>query len=296
MAGAYGRKRGSVVIGSGTTLERTTVSTGDVTDVELEVLSGVTAGTSAASKAVVLSATSKIDSVDMTAWKVGGTAVTSTAVELNYLDLTTLGTGEASKAVVLDGSSDYTYPAAATIVFPSGATSEFSAGATLNVAGTFQIGGSSVDATANEIDLLDASAEDVYSEGLGLMRIAKADYNFAADGGAQSTIDLATTIPANTIIIGGYVDVQKTCISNGADGGSGAIQVQGAGDIVATETIANANQWDIGRRDIIPNGTGTSAVKVTSAVTIKLVIATQTWTAGEFSVVLFYLPARVDNA
>ena len=39
-------------------------------------------------------------------WKVGGTAVTSTAVELNYNDVTTLGTSQASKAVTADANGD----------------------------------------------------------------------------------------------------------------------------------------------------------------------------------------------
>jgi hypothetical protein len=39
-------------------------------------------------------------------WKVGGTAVTSTAVELNYNDVTTLGTSQASKTVTADANGD----------------------------------------------------------------------------------------------------------------------------------------------------------------------------------------------
>lgn len=39
-------------------------------------------------------------------WKVGGTAVTSTAVELNYNDVTTLGTSQASKTVTADSNGD----------------------------------------------------------------------------------------------------------------------------------------------------------------------------------------------
>jgi hypothetical protein len=39
-------------------------------------------------------------------WKVGGTAVTSTAAELNYNDITTLGTSQASKVVTADASGD----------------------------------------------------------------------------------------------------------------------------------------------------------------------------------------------
>ena len=84
---------------------------------ELGVLNGVTPGTSATSKAVVLGGTGKIDTIDMTAWKIGGVAVTPTAAELNVLaaagiDATEIGflngvaagTSGANKAVVLGGT------------------------------------------------------------------------------------------------------------------------------------------------------------------------------------------------
>ena len=83
---------------------------------------------------------------------------TATATELNYLDITTLGTGAASKAVVLDASGDYTYPATGTIVYPSSATLTLQSGSTFNVAGTFQIGGTAVTATAAEINARNAAA------------------------------------------------------------------------------------------------------------------------------------------
>lgn len=58
------------------------------TPAELNTLAGVTAGTSAASKAVVLDATSKIDALDITSPKIGGVAVTATATEINRYSLT----------------------------------------------------------------------------------------------------------------------------------------------------------------------------------------------------------------
>lgn len=77
---------------------------------------------------------------------------TATSTEINYLDITTLGTGAASKAVVLDASGDYTYPATGTIIYPSSATLTLQSGSTFNAAGTFQIGGTTVSASAAEIN------------------------------------------------------------------------------------------------------------------------------------------------
>lgn len=58
---------------------------------ELDTLAGVTPGTSAASKAVVLDGNSKINALDITALSLGGVAVTADAAEVNKLD----GTGAA---------------------------------------------------------------------------------------------------------------------------------------------------------------------------------------------------------
>jgi len=74
-----------------------------VTLSELEYLGSVTAGTSAASKAVVLSAASKIDTIDITSLKINGTTVSATATQLDYT-VVTPGTRTINKAVVVDGS------------------------------------------------------------------------------------------------------------------------------------------------------------------------------------------------
>ncbi|PKN20894.1 MAG: hypothetical protein CVU71_03695 [Deltaproteobacteria bacterium HGW-Deltaproteobacteria-6] len=62
------------------------------TAAQFNFLSGVTAGTSAASKAVVLGSDSKINAIDITALTLNGTAVTSTAAEINKL--ASIGAGD----------------------------------------------------------------------------------------------------------------------------------------------------------------------------------------------------------
>jgi hypothetical protein len=54
-----------------------------MTQPELEFLDAVIAGTSAASKGIVLDASSKIDAIDITTLTIGGTAVSATAAEIN---------------------------------------------------------------------------------------------------------------------------------------------------------------------------------------------------------------------
>lgn len=85
---------------------------------ELGYLDGASAGTATASKAVVLDASSKIDTLDITTPVFNGSALLATSTELNvlagagldatelgYLDGTSAGTATASKAVVLDATS-----------------------------------------------------------------------------------------------------------------------------------------------------------------------------------------------
>lgn len=71
---------------------------------ELGFVDGVVAGTAAVGKAVVLTTGKVIDTIDITAPKIGGVAVSSTAAEINTLAAVTAGTAAASKAAVLDAS------------------------------------------------------------------------------------------------------------------------------------------------------------------------------------------------
>lgn len=78
--------------------------------------------------------------------------LTATVAELNYNDLTTLGTGAASKSVVLDASGNYSFPATGTLTAPSGYAITAASGSTVNLAGTVQIGGTTMSSSAAEID------------------------------------------------------------------------------------------------------------------------------------------------
>lgn len=125
-------------------------------------------------------------------------------------------------------------------------------------------------------------------EGTARLKTVQAEYDFAVDGGAAGTITLRSVdgqgneIPTGAIITGGYIDVETSCASAT---GTMALQAEAAGDIVAT---AGQASWTAGRKDVIPDSTGSTAVKTTAARNLKLVIATAPFTAGKFRVVLFY--------
>ncbi len=66
------------------TAGKLTVAASEVADAS-SYLGGITPGTSAASKAVVLDSSSKIDALDITALKLNGTSVSATAAQINTL-------------------------------------------------------------------------------------------------------------------------------------------------------------------------------------------------------------------
>lgn len=121
--------------------------------------------------------------------------------------------------------------------------------------------------------------------------VVRGKYDFAVDGGAQSTIALTTgtPIPSGAVVVGGYIDITTQCTGGGA---SGAVQVEGAGDIVATTGIAS---WTAGRKNVLPafttgSITAGTQVKTTADRNISLVISGAAFTAGVFHVVLFVVP------
>jgi len=113
----------------------------ELSEAELLMLDGVTAGTTAAGKVVTTAAvTNKVAALDITDLKVGGTSVTSTAAQLNRAAVTTAGVAEASKVAVL------------------GATKNID---TLDVA-ALKIGGVAVASTAAQLDAAVAGTPLIY--------------------------------------------------------------------------------------------------------------------------------------
>lgn len=121
-------------------------------------------------------------------------------------------------------------------------------------------------------------------EGTTVLKTVVAEYDFAVDGGAVSTITLRgdNSIPAGAVITGGFIDITTSCASAT---GTIAVQAEAAGDILATSLEAALTA---GRKSVIPAGTGATSVKTTAARNIKIVIATAAFTAGKFTVTLFY--------
>ena len=102
-----------------------------------EVFNSITPGTVLASKAVITDAANKVNTLDITAPKFGGTAITSSAAELNLIDNSVAGTAVASKALVLGADKNVDVLAIADLKLGAGAGTSVTATAVqLNEAGS----------------------------------------------------------------------------------------------------------------------------------------------------------------
>ena len=162
---------------------------------------------------------------------------------------------------------------------------------TVDFTGGLEIGGVAVTSSAAELNLVDGVAAPA-ADGLGLLRVARATYDFAEHGGAIGAISLGVTIPDDAIVCGGFIDVKTTCTTAAADAGTMAIHVQSANDIVSAVAVSDGgNPWDAGLHAIVPkaNTPESTGIKLTAARAITATIATQAFTAGKFVVFLYYL-------
>src|SRR3712207_2991074 len=111
------------------------------------------------------------------------------------------------------------------------------------------------------------------------LKTAVGEYDFAADGGAVSTITLrgASTysigneIPIGAIIESGFLEVDTALTSGGA--ATVAVTAESAGDLVAAAAVSGAPWSTTGRKSIIPVATGATSVKTTAARAITITIA-----------------------
>ena len=121
------------------------------------------------------------------------------------------------------------------------------------------------------------------------VRILKAKYDFAVQGGAQVTGNLVgengkpVIVPKGAVIVNCLIDVLTT----GAAGGTGTMSLtaQGAGDLKGTTAAASYT----GRVACVPVGTAATAIKMTADRTLTYTIATANWTQGKFWVYIYYI-------
>lgn len=101
---------------------------------------------------------------------------------------------------------------------------------------------------------------------------------------------LGVTLPDNALVIGGGVEVITGLADGVDDSATVALQINGANDLVtATAISADGSIWDAGNHDIVPDSTGSTAVKLTAARELLAVIADDEIPTGRFRVWLSYI-------
>lgn len=126
-------------------------------------------------------------------------------------------------------------------------------------------------------------------EGTSRLKTWIGHFDFAVDGGAVSTITIRSNdgpIPTGAVVEGGYLDVLTALDSGGS--ATAALQVQAANDTINAAAFGGAPWSTTGRKDIIPDFTGSSMLKTTADRSPAVVIATAALTAGKFDLVLHY--------
>ena len=233
----------------------------NITEAELEQIDGVTAGTVAASKAVVVDSNKDIGSfrnitltgeldagsldisgdadidgtLETDALSINGTTVTSTATELNLLDGITAGTVSASKAVIVDSNKD------------------ISGFRNLSITGDLTVAGDDITMGTNTAgNILVADGTNFNSVAVGglseISSVAADDVLLAVDtsGGGLKKITRSTLV-AGLATSSGIANVAEDSTP----------QLGGDLDLNGNDIVTTSNAT----LDLAPNGTGTVVVR-----------------------------------
>lgn len=128
--------------------------------------------------------------------------------------------------------------------------------------------------------------------GLGVLRVARYLFDTAVVAnraiGAHGT---GITLPANAIVVGGFVDVNTAFTSDATNAGTIAISLQAANDIIAAAAVSGAPYSTIGRKAIVPkaNTPESTSVKTSATKEITCTVAVEALLTGKLTGYLYYV-------
>jgi len=235
----------------------------------VEVYNGITPGTVIASKAVITDANNKVNTLDITAPKIGGVALTATSAEINNLDGLTRG------SIIVGGVAN--------------ATGKLDA----KTSGQILVG----DGT-DLVSVVVGGDATLASDGTLALAVPKLSYinkicaiaDFTDDGGTSGHIDFtASSLPAGAVVVGWKAVVSgefkgdvSAVIQIGVAGTLGKFSASVAQSVFATGTVGSGAPMDT-----CFNATAsTPRITVTSANDFALVVADGT---GAMNVYLYYM-------
>lgn len=136
-----------------------------------------------------------------------GDGITSSSAELNYNDITTLGTLAASKAWTSDASLDTIMPTGGLLTVQSGGAITASSGSTVNLAGTFQIGGVSMTSSAAELNYNDITtlgtlaASKAWTSDASLDTIMPTGGKLTVQSGGEVVLPTGSVLTVDTVAV-----------------------------------------------------------------------------------------------
>ena len=149
--------------------------------------------------------------------------------------------------------------------------------------GSLKLNGTAVTASAAELNLLDAdNTEPADGTWAAVTRWAKAEYDFAVDGGDVGDISLGVTIPDNAIIVGGFIEGITSVTSGGS--ATVAVKLQSAADVAGATGKATLT----GTAVVPCSAVLSTPFKLTAQRTVTITVATAAITAGKFNVWIEY--------
>ncbi len=150
--------------------------------------------------------------------------------------------------------------------------------------------GSAADLTAGTLPESALALSSAF--GLGVLRTARAKYDFSVDGGAVGLITPAinATIPANAVILGGILNPTTALTSGGsATIAAGTSAGSSASSLKAATAVASYSANAL--LPTVPVFTAASAVKLSAAGQLTLTVATAALTAGVLEITVVYFVA-----
>lgn len=131
------------------------------------------------------------------------------------------------------------------------------------------------------------------TDGLSARGILRVTFD-AGDVANQAQGDHVTAVglPDNSVVVGGFFDVNTVFHSDGADAGTIEVTLNAAGDLVTAAAVGGAPFSTIGRKAIKPkaNTPESTSIKTTGGVTaVTFTVAGQDLTAGKLTLFLDYV-------
>jgi hypothetical protein len=121
----------------------------------------------------------------------------------------------------------------------------------------------------------------------GRVKVARARFDFAVDGGAVGDITLrGDSLPAGAIVLNAYTDVTTAPTSGGS--ATVALKLASAADLNAADAIAGA-PYTQGVHNLDKMTAGGTRLKLAAAQSVKATVAVAALTAGKFDVLVEYI-------